>query len=55
MPGKTNIKEEQSLTIKKKKLQYTAINLASINLHTLPQFNRHIKDDTRRRTSLLVL
>ena len=54
MPGKTDIKEEQSLTIKKK-LQYTAINLASINLHTLPQFNKHIKDDTRRRTSLLVL
>ena len=38
-----------------KKLQYTAINLALINLHTLLKFNKHIKDDTRRRTSLVVL
>ena len=38
-----------------KKLQYTAINLELINLHILLQFNKHIKDDARRRTSLLVL
>ena len=47
------MKEEQSFTMKK--LQYAAINLALINLHTLLQLNKHIKDDTRRRTSLLVL